>query len=148
MRALLQRVTEAQVTVDGQTLGQIQKGIVVLLGITTTDTEKEVDYVLEKLINCRIFPGDNPNSDFDKSVTDIQGGVLIVSQFTLYGSLKKGRRPDFIDAARPEVAEPLYNLFIAKAKQKPGITIVTGKFGAHMMVTLTNDGPVTLMIES
>ncbi|MBI5412446.1 D-tyrosyl-tRNA(Tyr) deacylase [Candidatus Peregrinibacteria bacterium] len=148
MKALIQRVTSASVQVDGQTIGKIGQGIVVLLGITRTDTEKEVDYVLEKVVNCRIFPGDNPLSDFDKSLLDIQGGLLIVSQFTLYGNLKKGRRPDFAEAAKPETAEKLYNLFVQKARQKQDLKVAAGQFKAHMEVGLTNDGPVTIMIES
>lgn len=150
MRALIQRVSNASVAVNGHALGQIEKGLLVLLGITHSDTEKEIDYLIEKIVNCRLFPGDNPNSDFDRSLLEVKGGLLVVSQFTLYGSLKKGRRPDFGDAARPAEAEKLYNLFVQKAKRKEaeGIVVQTGQFQAHMIVSLTNDGPVTLLIES
>lgn len=145
MKALIQRVTRASVTVDGKTIGEIEKGILVLLGITDTDTEKDVSYLALKIANLRVFKGDK--SGFDLSLLDTQGSLLVVSQFTLYGSTKKGRRPDFNAAARPEMAEPLYELFIKKA-QEMGLNTATGRFGATMQVELINDGPVTLMIES
>jgi len=146
VKALIQKVSSGSVTVDGKTIGEIGKGIVALLGITHGDTEKEVDFVLNKIVNCRIFPGER--SDFDHSLQEVSGELLIVSQFTLYGSLKKGRRPDFGDAAPPEMAEKLYKLFVQKAQAIEGIKVATGQFQAHMQVALINDGPVTLMIES
>lgn len=145
MKALIQRVTKASVKVDGEIIGEIKKGLLVLLGLTDTDTEKEVSYLVEKIANLRVFKGDK--SGFDISLLDIQGDLLVVSQFTLYGSTKKGRRPDFNAAARPEMAETLYDLFIDKMR-KTGLNVATGQFGADMQVELVNDGPVTLMIES
>lgn len=110
MRALIQRVKRAKVTVEGEVAGEIEKGILVLLGVTHEDTEKDVSYLVEKIANLRLFPGDK--SGFDISVLDMQGGLLVVSQFTLYGSIKKGRRPDFTASARPEIAEPLYGTYL------------------------------------
>lgn len=145
MKALIQRVSRAKVTVEGKTIGEIDKGILVFLGITHEDSEKDVDYLLEKIINLRIFPKESGH--FDQSVQDIQGSLLIVSQFTLYGSIKKGRRPDFTASARPEPAEALYTSFVKKAR-KTGLEVATGEFGALMDVELVNDGPVTFQIES
>lgn len=147
MKALIQRVTEAQVKVGEESLGQIGRGVVVLLGVTPTDTQKEADFLAEKIANLRIFPGDNPNSDFDKSLLDLVLSVLAVSQFTLYASTEKGRRPDFGLAARPELAEPLYDYFVNKMRAL-GLKVETGRFGAHMSVHLVNDGPCTLILES
>ena len=145
MRALIQRVSQAKVTIEKETVGEIGRGLLVLLGITHEDTERDVDYLIEKITNLRIFPSEK--SGFDQSVTDIKGEILVVSQFTLYGSTKKGRRPDFTASAKPEKAEGLYNLFIDKMR-KTGLNISSGRFGAMMSVGLTNDGPVTLMIDS
>lgn len=145
MKALIQRVKRAKVTVEGEVAGEIEKGILVLLGVTHEDTEKDVSYLVEKIANLRLFPGDK--SGFDVSVLDVQGSLLVVSQFTLYGSTKKGRRPDFGGSAKPEIAEPLYDLFIDKMR-KTGLNIASGQFGAMMDVELVNDGPVTLMVES
>jgi D-tyrosyl-tRNA(Tyr) deacylase len=145
MKALIQRISRAKVTADGEVTGEIGKGILVLLGVTHDDSEKDVDYLVEKIANLRIFP--DKSGHFDLSVTDMKGEILVVSQFTLYGSTKKGRRPDFSDSARPEIAEPLYDLFIDKMC-KTGLNTSTGRFGAMMEVELTNDGPVTLMLES
>ncbi len=145
MRALIQRVSKAKVTVDSDTVGEINKGILVLLGITHEDSEKDVDYLVEKIVNLRIFP--DKSDHFDLSVTDVGGEILVVSQFTLYGSTKKGRRPAFNDSANPEIAEPLYNLFIDKMR-KTGLNTSTGRFGAMMEVELINSGPVTFLLES
>ena len=145
MKALIQRVSQAKVTVESETVGEIEKGILVLLGVTLNDTEKEVNYLVEKIANLRIFPGEK--SDFDLSVIDYGGSLLVVSQFTLYGSTKKGRRPDFNDAAKPDFAKNLYERFVKKAREM-GLTVESGQFQAHMMVELVNDGPVTLMIET
>ena len=145
MRALIQRVSHAKVTVNGSATGEIDKGILVLLGITHDDTMKDAEYLVEKIINLRIFEG--KKSSFDKSVLEIGGSLLVVSQFTLYGSTKKGRRPDFTASAKPEFANEMYELFIEKARQT-GLTVHTGEFGAMMQVELVNDGPATFMLES
>jgi len=145
MKALIQRVSRAKVTVDEDLRGEIRKGIVVLLGVTPTDSEKDVRFLVEKIAHLRIFPGDK--SDFDRSVLEAEGALLVVSQFTLYGSTKKGRRPDFNAAAKPDFAQSLYERFVEKARET-GLNVATGQFQAHMMVELVNDGPVTFMIES
>lgn len=145
MKALIQRVKEAKVEINGKTAGEIKAGMLVLLGITHSDTEKDIQYLVEKLMNLRIF-GD-AEKHFEKSLLDTKGDVLIVSQFTLYGDAKKGRRPDFIEAAKPDYANKLYKDFVAKFK-KTGLKVETGEFGAMMDIHLINDGPVTLMIES
>ena len=146
MRTLIQRVKRAKVTVDNEVIGEIGQGILVLLGITHSDTQKDADYLIEKIANLRIFEGGGKSS-FDKSVIDIKGGLLIVSQFTLYGETKKGRRPDFTASAKPDFANGLYEYFVEKARET-GLTIQTGEFGADMDVELVNDGPVTFMMES
>ena len=146
MKALIQRVKRAKVSVDDQTVGEIGQGILVLLGITHTDKQKDADLLVEKISNLRIFEGGGKSS-FDKSVTEIGGSLLIVSQFTLYGSTKKGRRPDFMESAKPEFANELYDYFISKARDT-GLTVATGEFGAMMDVELVNDGPVTFLLES
>jgi len=145
MKALIQRVSRAKVTVENQVTGEIETGILVLLGITHDDSQKDVDHLVEKIINLRIFPG--KKSSFDKSVLGIGGSLLVVSQFTLYGSTKKGRRPDFTASAKPEFANEMYELFIEKARQT-GLNVQTGEFGAMMDVELINDGPVTFLLES
>ena len=145
MKVLIQRVSRAKVTIDGEVAGEIDKGILVLLGIAQGDAEKDVDYLVEKIVNLRIFP--NEKSHFDKSVQEVNGSLLVVSQFTLYGDTKKGRRPDFTAAAKPELAEALYDSFIKKAREM-GLNVASGEFGAMMDIELINDGPVTLMLES
>ncbi len=145
MRALIQRVSSAKVTVGQEVTGQIGRGILVLLGVGKEDSEKDVDRLIDKLINLRIFP--NEKSHFDKSLIDVGGELLVVSQFTLYGSTKKGRRPDFTESAEPELAEDLYEKFIQRSREK-GINTEAGKFGAMMDVELVNEGPVTFMLES
>jgi D-aminoacyl-tRNA deacylase len=145
MKALIQRVKNAKVQVEGETTGEIKEGILIFLGITHEDSEKDIDYLVEKISNLRIFrDGDRY---FEKSLLDVSAEVLIVSQFTLYGSTKKGRRPDFFEAAKPEQAEELYEKFVNKFKEQE-VKTETGVFGAMMEVSLINDGPVTLMIES
>ena len=145
MKALIQRVSRAKVTAEGKVTGEIGKGILVFLGITHDDTKKDADYLVEKIAKMRLFPSEN--SGFDRSLEEVEGSLLVVSQFTLHASAKKGRRPDFTASAKPELAESLYNLFIKKAREK-GLNTATGQFGAMMDVELINDGPVTLMIES
>ena len=144
MRALVQRVKNASVEVEKNEIAKIETGVLIFLGITQADSEKEAQLLVEKISNLRIFPADG--KELDKSVIDIQGEVLIVSQFTLYGSCEKGRRPDFNEAAKPEIAEPLYEKFIDFFR-KTGVKVQSGKFGADMQVKLTNDGPCTFWIE-
>lgn len=145
MRAVVQRVSSSKVTVDGEVTGEINKGLLVLLGVTHEDTSKDVDYIIDKVLNLRIF--EDENEKMNLSLKDVGGELLVVSQFTLYGDCRKGRRPSFSSAARPEVATKLYEEFIEKAR-KEGIVTKTVQFGAHMMVDLTNDGPVTILLES
>ncbi len=145
MRAVIQRVSEASVTVDGQIIGQIQKGIVILLGVTSTDTEEEVRWLAQKCMNLRIF--ENTSGKFDHSLQDVGGAALVVSQFTLYGDCRRGRRPDFTKAARPEIAEPLYEAFVQYLRNA-GVHTETGRFAAMMQVEIHNDGPVTLVIDT
>ena len=144
MRALLQRVSSARVTVDGRTTGQINRGYVVLLGVTHSDTEAEADWLVNKIAGLRLF--EDADDKMNLSLFDVEGSVLVVSQFTLYGDARKGRRPSFTDAARPEQAEPLVEYFCDKLRQR-GLTVATGVFGAMMQVEINNDGPVTLMLE-
>lgn len=145
MRAVVQRVYSSKVTVNGEVTGEIKKGLLVLLGVTHEDTSKDVDYIIDKVLNLRIF--EDENEKMNLSLKDVQGELLVVSQFTLYGDCRKGRRPSFSSAARPEVATKLYEEFIEKSR-KEGIVTQTGRFGTHMMVDLTNDGPVTILLES
>ena len=145
MRAVVQKVSSSKVTVDGEVIGQINQGLLVLLGVTHDDTSKDVDYMVDKVTNLRIF--EDAEGKMNLSLKDVGGEVLAVSQFTLYGDARRGRRPSFSDAARPEVANPLYEEFVEKLRAQ-GITVGTGEFGAHMMVELTNDGPVTILLES
>lgn len=145
MRVILQRVKSSQVVVDGQTIGEIGRGLNLLVGISNTDTEAELDWMARKCLELRVFP-DGDGGRFDQSVQDINGELLVVSQFTLYGDCRKGRRPSFDQAATPEKAEQLYALFVEKLRQS-GLRVETGKFGAMMQVLIENDGPVTLILE-
>ena len=149
MKAVVQRVKKASVTVEGEIVGKIAQGIVILLGVGHDDSPKEVDYLVNKIINLRIFPHsqsvDNPRSNV--SLLECQGEALVVSQFTLYGDCRKGRRPSYTAAAPPEMAEKLYQYFIEKLLQS-GIKTASGVFGAMMEVQLNNFGPVTLLLES
>lgn len=144
MKALLQRVSQARVTANGQITGQIGRGFVILVGITHTDTEAEADWLAQKIAGIRLFEDDEGKMNL--SLNDVGGAILAVSQFTLYGDARKGRRPSFIDAARPEQAEPLFDHFVAQLRHH-GFTVATGIFGAVMQVDIHNDGPVTLMLE-
>jgi D-tyrosyl-tRNA(Tyr) deacylase len=144
MKALLQRVSFASVTVDGRIVGQIEQGFVVLLGITHTDGQPEAEWMANKIAGIRLFEDDAGKMNL--SLADVAGSLLVISQFTLYGDARKGRRPSFVDAARPEQAEPLFNTFVAHLRQH-GLPVATGIFGAMMRVEIHNDGPVTLMIE-
>jgi D-tyrosyl-tRNA(Tyr) deacylase len=145
MRAVIQRVRSCRVVVSGETVGEIGRGLLVLLGIHVRDGAEEVRWLADKIVGLRIFEDDLGKMNI--SVTDARGAVLVVSQFTLYGDCQKGRRPSFIDAARPEVAEPLYEAF-ANAVRLQGIPVATGRFGADMEVELVNDGPVTLVLNT
>lgn len=145
MRAVVQRVTRASVTVEGEVIGQIGKGLVVLVGIARDDTKVEAAYLVDKTSNLRIF--DDAEGKMNLSVKDIGGALLIVSQFTLYGDVRRGLRPSWSDAAPPEVAEPLYDFFVRQARAAVS-DVVTGKFQAMMHVELINDGPVTILLDS
>jgi D-tyrosyl-tRNA(Tyr) deacylase len=144
MRALLQRVTEARVRVDGEIVGEIGPGLVALVGVTHDDSEAGANKLAEKIAHLRIFSDDDDKMNL--SVLDTGGSVLVVSQFTLYGDTRKGRRPAYVDAARPEVAEPLIDL-VAASLQDLDVTVATGRFRTDMAVELINDGPVTLALE-
>jgi D-tyrosyl-tRNA(Tyr) deacylase len=145
MRALIQRVTQARVVVDGATVGEINRGLLVLLGITHEDTPAQAQWLADKVVSLRIFADDE--GKMNRDVSEAGGAVLIVSQFTLYGDARKGRRPSFVQAAGPEKAIPLYEAFINGIKAL-GIATATGRFGAMMQVELVNDGPVTLLVDS
>lgn len=145
MRAVIQRVSEANVRVDDEVVGQVGRGLVVLLGIAANDTPADAEYLSEKIIGLRIFPDEA--GKFALSVQDIQGEVLVVSQFTLYGDCRKGRRPSFSNAAGVDKASPLYEYFVECVKRQQ-VPVSTGHFQASMAVHLVNDGPVTLILES
>lgn len=144
MRFLVQRVTEASVTVDNNVTGKIGKGYLVLIGITHNDTKDNADYLINKLLNLRVFCDENDKMNLN--INQVKGELLLVSQFTLYANTSHGNRPDFLEAAKPEYAEELYEYIIQKCKDK-NINVQTGSFGADMKVHLLNDGPVTIMLE-
>lgn len=145
LRAVVQRVSSSKVEVDGVIIGAINKGINVLIGISKEDTLEDLKYIKDKIVNLRIF--EDESSKMNLSLNDINGEILVISQFTLYGDCRKGRRPNFMNAECGEKAEKLYNDFINMLKETP-LKIETGKFGADMKVDIQNDGPVTLLIES
>ena len=148
MRVVLQRVSRAQVRVDGNVTGQIGVGFVILVGFAPGDTEETLTWMAEKILSLRLFR--DAEDKMNRSLDEVRGAVLVVSQFTLYGNARKGRRPSFIDAAPPEVAKPLYERFVAILKERgagSSIRVETGVFGAMMEVELVNDGPVTLLLE-
>ena len=145
MRAVVQRVTRAAVRVDGETIGAIDRGLLVLIGFGKNDTGVEADWVINKLLALRIFPDDT--GKMNRSVTDIGGGVLVVSQFTLYGVLEKGTRPSFSEAMSPAEAEQLYRQFMIKLRATTPLPVAEGRFAADMQVELVNDGPVTILLE-
>lgn len=145
MRTIIQRVSEASVSIQGEKTRKIQKGLLLFVGIGPEDTAEDVSWFTQKIINLRIF--NDTDGKMNLSIQDIKGEILLVSQFTLYASTKKGNRPSFIQSAKPEIAIPLYERFIEKIKQT-GIEIQTGTFGADMKISLTNDGPVTIIIDS
>ena len=145
MRAVVQRVSSARVTVDGETVGEIERGALVLIGVASGDTEAGADYLCEKIVNLRIF--DDEDGKMNLSLLDINGHMLVVSQFTLYGDTRRGRRPSFIDAAPPEDANRLYEHFVSFARRDVS-RVETGTFRAMMDVELVNDGPVTIILDS
>ncbi|MBU1397481.1 MAG: D-tyrosyl-tRNA(Tyr) deacylase [Proteobacteria bacterium] len=145
MRAVVQRVKESSVSVDGKIIGKIGAGLLVLIGIAKKDTISDIDFIADKILNLRIF--EDENKKMNMSVLDIGGEILVVSQFTLLGDCRKGRRPSFIDAAEPEKANELYEKFVEKIRGR-GVKVKTGIFRAMMDVSLVNDGPVTLIVES
>ena len=145
MKAVVQRVRQSSVSIDGKTVGEIQCGLMVLLGVTDVDTEQECDYLADKIAGLRIFEVDT--GKMNRSLLDIQGEMLIVAQFTLCADCRKGRRPSFIRAAKPETAIPLYNRFIAQIQAR-GIRTATGEFGTDMLVSIENDGPVTIPLDT
>jgi D-tyrosyl-tRNA(Tyr) deacylase len=144
MRALIQRVKSGNVSVDGETIASIGSGLVILLGIGGGDTEDQARFLAEKIATLRIFA--DAEGKFNRSLLDINGAAIVISQFTLYSDTLKGRRPSFTEAAPPEVAEPLVEKFTGFLKET-GISVQTGRFGAHMLVEIENDGPVTIMLE-
>lgn len=145
MRAVVQRVSRAKVTVAGEVVGEIGMGLLVLLGVGEEDRLDDAEYLAEKIVGLRIFPDDE--GKMNRSLTEVGGGLLAVSQFTLYGDCRKGRRPSYIAAARPEHAVELYQAFVAEVRGR-GIPAATGRFQEHMDVELVNDGPVTLLLDS
>ncbi len=146
MRVVIQRVKSSQVTVDGEIIGKIGRGLNLLVGIADTDTDVELDWIVRKCLELRLFPDQEGGDRWQKSVQEIGGELLVVSQFTLYGDCRKGRRPSFDRSATPQTAEHLYNCFVAKLRES-GLRVETGKFGAMMQVAIENDGPVTLILE-
>ena len=146
MRTVIQRVTSASVSIGGEVVGEIGKGVMLLLGITPEDTQQDADWLVGKISRLRIF--DDANGVMNLSLLDIGGEALVVSQFTLMASYKKGNRPSYIHAAPPAVAIPLYEYFVAQLQQTLGRPVPTGRFGADMQVSLTNDGPVTIVMDS
>ena len=146
MRVVIQKVTEASVSIENQTVASIDKGLLVLVGIEDTDTNDDIAWLSAKIVNLRVF--DDDNGVMNLSVKEVKGEVLIVSQFTLHASTKKGNRPSYIKAARPEVAIPIYEAFIKQVETLLDKRVPTGQFGAMMQVSLCNDGPVTILIDT
>jgi D-tyrosyl-tRNA(Tyr) deacylase len=146
MRVVIQRVLEASVTVEGAVIGQIQKGLMVLVGIVNEDDTTDIEWLSNKIVNMRIF--EDEQGVMNKSVLEAGGGILLVSQFTLHASTKKGNRPSYIAAAKPDISIPLYEQMILQLEKDLGASIQTGSFGADMKVALINDGPVTITIDS
>lgn len=146
MRAVIQRVKEASVTIDGTTRSSIKTGLLILLGIEGADTAEDITWLSRKIVNLRIF--NDENNVMNKSVADSDGDIIVVSQFTLHASTKKGNRPSYIRAAKPEVSVPLYETFVKQIGEDLGKSVGTGEFGADMKVALVNDGPVTIIIDT
>ncbi len=146
MKAVIQRVSEASVTINNQQVAAIKEGLLVLLGIVENDTKEDIDWLSKKIVQLRIF--NDENFTMNKSILDIRGDIIVVSQFTLHATTKKGNRPSYIKAAKPDIAIPLYNEFVEKITADFGKKIQTGEFGADMKVRLLNDGPVTIIIDT
>ena len=146
MKAVIQRVSEASVTIEGKVVSEIKNGLLILVGIVAEDTQEDIDWLSNKIVNLRIF--DDENGVMNKSLLDIDGEAIVVSQFTLHANTKKGNRPSYIKAAKPDVAIPLYQAFISQLELDLGKQVQTGEFGADMKVKLLNDGPVTIIIDS
>lgn len=146
MKALIQRVSSASVTVEGNCVAEINTGLLILLGVTESDTLKEASWLASKVVNMRVF--NDPEGKMNLSLLDVGGDALAVSQFTLYADARKGNRPSYIQAARPELAKPMYEAFVAELEKLLGKPVPTGVFGADMKVSLVNDGPVTIMLET
>lgn len=146
MKVVIQRVSQASVTIDSKIVAEIQKGLLVLVGIEDADTQEDILWLTSKIANLRIF--EDENEVMNLSIKDINGDIIVVSQFTLHASTKKGNRPSYIKAAKPEIAIPLYEKFIAQLEQEIGKKLQTGKFGADMKVLLINDGPVTIVMDT
>jgi D-tyrosyl-tRNA(Tyr) deacylase len=146
MRVVIQRVTSSQVTVNGEIVGKIGRGLNLLVGIADTDTDVELEWMARKCLELRLFPDEEGSDRWQKSVQEIGGELLVISQFTLYGDCRKGRRPSFDRSAEPKLAVDLYNLFVSKLRTS-GLQVETGQFGAMMQVMIENDGPVTLILE-
>jgi D-tyrosyl-tRNA(Tyr) deacylase len=146
MRVVIQRVADASVTINKKIKSSINHGLLVLVGIVNEDTEDDIQWLSNKIANLRIF--DDENGVMNKSLLDINGDIIVVSQFTLHAKTKKGNRPSYIDAAKPDVSIPLYEAFVHQMEQVIGKTVYTGEFGAEMKVSLVNDGPVTIIIDS
>jgi D-tyrosyl-tRNA(Tyr) deacylase len=148
MRSVIQRVNRASVSVSGEIVGSIELGLCLLIGITHDDTADDIQYIVDKTLNIRIFPEESGDSGFDRSVKDVEGGLLLVSQFTLYASTRKGRRPGFTDAARPEQAQPMFDQIVDSFKLHSELPVETGVFGASMKIELENSGPFTIVLDS
>ena len=146
MRVVIQRVNEASVKVENETIGEIQKGLVVLTGIEDEDSEEDANWLVNKICQMRIF--DDADGVMNLSLEDIDGNILAISQFTLHAKTKKGNRPSYIRAAGPEKAEPLFNFFVGQLSDRLGKKVSTGQFGAHMNIVLDNDGPVTIIVDT
>ena len=146
MRSVIQRVTRASVTIEGKIHGQIENGLLVLIGVEDADTEEDIEWLSNKIVNLRVF--NDENAVMNASVKDVKGNILLISQFTLHGSTKKGNRPSYIRASKPEIAIPIYEKMIRRLSNDLGKQIQTGIFGADMKVELLNDGPVTILIDT
>ncbi len=146
MKIVLQRCSRAEVRIDGETVGRIGTGFVVLVGITHSDTREDADFLAKKVAGMRVF--EDTEGKMNLSLAEVGGQILSISQFTLYGNARKGNRPSFIEAARPEVAEPLYEYFNQVLQEQYGLHVETGRFGANMQVDFVNDGPVTIIVDS
>ena len=146
MRILIQRVEKASVSVDGRLKGKINKGLLIFVGISKSDTNSDIKYVVDKSVNLRLFP--DVNGKFHFSVRDIKGELMVISQFTLYGDTRRGRRPSFSDAMGPVEAEEIFNKVIEMFKSNSGLTVAEGQFGSHMDIKSINDGPVTILLDS